>query len=188
MTYGNAAKDESSVVVPLRGPMGLEEERQRQEQERMLAFQLEIRRISARRHGIPAWTIGATAVVFLVLLGVGIAFHLSVTADYQRRIDDLQARMESSETRSAAQLGRAEAALGKATARAVYAERTVNELRGKLARIEDEVDRLEVGGTGKRTREVREGGQHTRPRPGAQAAAGGGRLSDDPLDDGLQLD
>ncbi|MBW2277604.1 MAG: hypothetical protein JRF63_08950, partial [Deltaproteobacteria bacterium] len=114
------------------------------EQERMLEFQLEMKRISGKPRGIPAWTIGLAAVVFLVLLGVGIAFHLSETSSYQQRIVDLQANMGQIENSSAAERGAAHTKLGLVTERATSAERLVNELRGKMAGLRDKVEQLET--------------------------------------------
>jgi hypothetical protein len=205
MPYGNTARDEDSVVVALQGLMGLEDERQREEvrqrrraeaeerrrreeRERMLAFQLEMKRISGKSRGIPAWTIGAAAMVFLVLLGVGIAFHLSRASSYQQRIADLQANLGQIENKSAAELGAAHAELGQVTERAASAERLVNELRGKVASLEDKVEQLETARPGKRPRPIRAGARPGKSVEQGQTAAGGLQLSDDPLDDKLKLD
>jgi hypothetical protein len=119
-------------------------------QARMMALQLELKRITARPTGIPPWTIGAMAVVFLVLLGVVMALHLSQLLSYQRRLADLQANLGQIEHKSAAELWAAQAKLGQVTARATSAERLVNELRGKVAGLQDRVSQLEAAGRNKR--------------------------------------
>lgn len=261
MPHGNTARNEDSVVVALQGLMGLEDERQRQEeeqrllteaaererreeeqrlrreegerlrrkeeeqrlaeerrtaeeaeqrrredreqelrilteaetrariedQERMLAFQLEMKRISSRRRGIPTWTIGAAAVVFLVIIGVGTAFHLSETSSYQQRIADLRGTAEQVENRATAEVERAQAELGQATARAVTAERLVNELRGKVATLEDRLQTLDTARSGARPRPSRGGGKPGRVER-AGSSGGASPLSDDPLDDKFKID
>jgi len=155
----------------------------REGQAQMMAFQLELKRITSRPTGIPAWTIGVTAVVFLVLLGVVIALHLTLLTSYQRRLADLQANLGQIEHKSEAELWAAQAEIGQVTARATSAERLVNELRGKLAGLKDRVEQLEAAREIRRAGPLHAAGRHRGPEPDRQPAAADGQLGAAPLDD-----
>lgn len=198
MPQANTARDESSVVVALQGPMGLEDERRRREEEqrllaeaaereRMLAFQLEMKRISAQHRGVPAWTVGAAAVIFLVIIGVGTAFYLSEASSYQQRIADLRGAAEQVENRAAAEVEQARAELGLTTARAETAERLVNALRGKVASLEDQLQTLETARSGARPKPQRRAGKPGRVEQ-IEPQGGARPLSDDPLDGDFKID
>jgi DNA repair exonuclease SbcCD ATPase subunit len=155
-----------------------------EEQERMLAFELEMKRISSQRRGVPGWTIAAVAILFVAIFGVGVAIHLNAASGYESRIADLNSRLEQATRQASTQAGLADARLGKAIERAATAERRVNELQGKIAVLEDEVIQLKSSKPHKKPRFI------PRPRPGAGASAESGTpvLSDDPLDDKWKID
>jgi hypothetical protein len=145
-------------------------------QARMMALQLKLKRITGRPTGIPPWTIGIMTVVFLVLLGVVMALHLSQLSSYQRRLADLQANLGQIEHKSAAELWAAQAKIGQVTARATSAERLVNELRGKVAGLQDRVSQLEAAGRIRRGGPLHGVGPRSEPGPGQLPAAGEGQL------------
>jgi hypothetical protein len=138
-----------------------------EEQQRMLEFELEMKQLSNRRRGIPAWTIGAAAALFLVVFGVGVALHLSTTSGYEARIADLNATLAKTTNTAAADAGAAQARLSEVTGRAVAAERRVNELTGKVATLEDEVLKLKTAKPGKRPRFVAKPSHGASKNPGA---------------------